>query len=81
MGEQPSTSGLWLQGVTATPGHASYGAAPLGCFPSAERKERQRRLEESAKGTTQEVPELGVPGPGATIGEMVGVARPAGDDL
>lgn len=33
MGEQPSTKGLWLQGVPATPARP---ARLLGCFLSAE---------------------------------------------
>lgn len=37
MGEQPSTNGLSLQGVTATPGQTAYGVTLLCCFLSAER--------------------------------------------
>lgn len=41
MGEQPSTKGLWLQGVPAAPAHTSWGGALLCCFLSAERNSQR----------------------------------------
>lgn len=46
MGEQPSTNGLWLQGVTSTPGQTAYGVTLLCCFLSSERKDSETQLEE-----------------------------------